>query len=185
MIDIVGGPLAVIQFIGEGADQSEQAFVDIYLGENLETGNSQQPTRRITELIVSYYIIAHKVIKEGHFHAPDIYEKVNLDISELHGDVLPAACECVGQHSPNNVLVQVVQGQFVVQTDIQIEADNDTPVIISGKGGGGPPEGLDGRVFSFDGCWFIGTELCLVQGHTCGFVVPLSKNIPFFNPRST
>ena len=40
MIDIVGGPLAVIQFIGEGADQSEEAFVDIYLGENLETGNS-------------------------------------------------------------------------------------------------------------------------------------------------
>ena len=47
------------------------------------------------------------------------------------------------EHPPNQILVDVIQWQLIIQTNIQIQSSYDAPPVISRVCTRGPTEGLD------------------------------------------
>ena len=128
MVDVVGAPIAIISVTSDRANETPDALVNIQLEKNGSAGDIQEPVAGIAEVSIVDNIIA-QVTVSGELAEPEIEEESDFEEVEGQGDILTTTTESSHTLSENEVLILIIERQFVVPAEISIESD-----FVSDKG---------------------------------------------------
>lgn len=127
MVNVVGVPFAVRRVVGDHAHQTVHALTHVNLEKQVKFDEIYVVDCADTEVVPVDDVPFEEVV-EGSLCAPDISENPQFHVRELYHQFLTPARKAKNALPRHHILIGVVKGHFVAETDICVEAPGDTPL---------------------------------------------------------